>query len=343
MPVRYKDYYETLGVPRTATQEEIRKAYRKLARKYHPDVNPGDKTAEEKFKDLQEAYTVLSDPEKRKHYDQLGSGWKAGADFTPPPGWENVRVEYGNWEDLGDLFGGGGFSDFFRSIFGGFGPQAQRAGRDFSMRGSDVEAQIELTLEEAHRGTQARLTIPLAQPCSACKGTGRQRQRPCPVCHGIGTTQGSKTITAKIAPGARDGSVVRLAGQGQPGTGNAPAGDLYLQVRIKPHPLFSILKPDHLQLDLPVAPWEAALGATVPVPTLDGPVEMKIPPGTQAGKRFRLRGQGLKRRSGGRGDLYARIKIVIPPTLTPREKELFQQLAETSRFNPRDLLPGGGR
>ncbi len=326
MAVKFRDYYEVLGVARTATRDEIKKAYRKLARKHHPDVNPGDKTAEEKFKELNEAYEVLSNEDKRRRYDQLGANWKAGADFTPPPDWAGREGPggAGGGFDYGEVFGGGraasGFSDFFESFFGGGAGNARagesrgaRGGAGFAMRGSDVEAEISLTLEEAHRGVTR--TIRIESP-------------------------DSKSLEVTIPAGMRDGSVIRLSGQGASGSGNAPAGDLYLRARIKPHPLFSVVGDDDIQIELPVAPWEAALGANVSVPTLDEPVEMTIAAGTQGGQRLRLRGQGLNRRQGGRGDEYVRLKIVIPPKLSAKEKELFEKLAAEARFDARELLGG---
>jgi curved DNA-binding protein len=339
MAVKFRDYYEVLGVSKTSTGAEIKKAYRKLARKLHPDVNPGDKSAEEKFKELNEAYEVLSDPEKRKRYDQLGPNWKAGADFTPPPGWENSRVEYG---DFGEVFGRGGgpsgFSDFFESLFGGRGA---RAGAGFAMRGQDVEAEISLTLEEAHRGASRNITLQATETCPDCRGSGSKDGKTCPTCRGAGAIRRPKSLDVTIPAGVRDGSVIRLAGQGEPGTNGAKAGDLFLRVRIEPHRLFSIVGEDDVQIELPVAPWEAALGARVSVPTLEGSVDMTIPAGAQGGQRLRLRGQGLTRRGGGRGDQYVKLKIVIPSRLTPKEKELFEKLLAESRFNARELMTGG--
>jgi curved DNA-binding protein len=342
MAVQFRDYYEVLGVAKTATEDEIKSAYRKLARKYHPDVNPGDKSAEEKFKELNEAYEVLSDPDKRKKYDALGPNWKAGEEFRPPPGWEGVNVEYG---DFGDIFGGGrsagGFSDFFESLFGA-GRRTGRRGAGFAMRGQDVEAEILLTLEEAHRGVKRTITLQVTEPCPDCRGTGsKDGKTVCPTCRGAGAIRRPKSIEVTIPPGVRDGSVIRLAGQGEPGANGAPAGDLFLRVRLQPHRLFSIVGDNDVQIELPVAPWEAALGAKVSVPTLDGPVELKIPPGAQGGQRLRLRGRGLNRRGGGRGDQYVKLKIVIPPKPGPKERELFEKLAAESRFNPRELMAGG--
>ena len=321
MAVKFKDYYEVLGLPRGASEDEIRKTYRQLARKYHPDVNPNDKSAEEKFKEINEAYEVLSDADKRKRYDELGANWKSGADFTPPPGARNGRV---NFTDFADGFGGArsasDFSDFFESLFGGRG--SARSSADFRMPAQDIEAEISLTLEEAHRGVKRNITL-------QSSGTDRM-----------------KSLEVTIPPGVREGTVIRLAGQGEPGAKGGPPGDLYLHVRIEPHPLFEIVGDADVQIEFPVAPWEAALGAKVTVPTLDGPVEMKIPAGTQGGKRLRLRGQGLpirinqriNQRGGGRGDQYVKIKIVIPPKLTAKEKDLFEKLGAESHFDPRELL-----
>jgi DnaJ-class molecular chaperone len=340
MAVKFRDYYEVLGVSKTAPEDEIKKAYRKLARKHHPDVNPGDKSAEERFKEINEAYEVLSDPEKRRRYDQLGQNWKAGSDFTPPPGWDNVRVDFGDYGDRGGR-GGADFSDFFESIFGG--RRGARGGAGFRMRGQDVEAEITLTLEEAHRGVTRSLTFQTTETCPTCGGTGTTDNKTCPTCRGSGVVTRPKTLDVTIPPGVRDGAVIRLAGQGEPGSNGANAGDLFLRVRIAPHPLFTIVGDNDIQIELPVAPWEAALGATISVPTLDGPVEMKIPAGSQGGQRLRLRGQGLNRRGGGRGDEYVKLKIVIPPTLTPKERKLFEELAAESHFDARELLPGGRR
>lgn len=359
MAVKFHDYYETLGVARAATVDEIKKAYRKLARKHHPDVNPGDKSAEEKFKEVSEAYEVLSDPEKRKRYDQLGANWKTGTDFTPPPdwaGWTPYGGQSGAWErvdygDLKDIFGGaagaagaGGFSDFFETMFGARGARRGASrGAGFAMRGQDIEAEMEIGLEEAHRGVTRTITIQATLPCPTCNGSGVINNKLCPTCRGAGVVTRPKTLDVTIPAGVREGSVIRLAGQGEPGTGNAPSGDLLLRLRLRPHRLFSVTPEGDVQIDLPVAPWETTLGARISVPTLDGSVEMTIPPGAQGGQRLRLRGQGLNRRSGGRGDEYVRLKIVTPPNPTAKEKELFERLAAESQFNPRDLMNGGRR
>ena len=337
MAVKYRDYYQTLGVKRDSSQKEIRKTYRSLARKYHPDVNPGDKAAEEKFKDIQEAYAVLSDPEKRKKYDQLGASWQQGADFTPPSGWSGTRVEFGDMRDISDIFGGvGDFSDFFESIFGGArGPQGRRQRRGFAAKGSDIEAEIELTLEEVHRGTQPTLTLQVEKACPVCRGTGLSGRAPCARCHGRGRLVEPKTMTVKIAPGARENSIVRLAGKGAAGTGGAPSGDLFLRIRVKPDPRFEMVGTDDIQVEVPVSPWEAALGTKVPVPSLEGSVEVTIPPGTQGGSRLRLRGQGLRKRDGTRGDQYVKVRIMLPTSLSREEERLLKELAQVSKFDPR--------
>lgn len=313
MAVTYKDYYDTLGVSKSATEDEIRKAYRKLARKHHPDVNPGNKAAEEKFKEFNEAYEVLSDPAKRKKYDQLGSNWQPGADFTPPPEWRsgNGGAQY---EDFSDMFGdarGGGFSDFFESLFGGGGGHGRvRTGQGMRIRGEDAWAEIDLSLEDAHRGVTRTLNL---------------QQN--------GTVS---TINANIPAGVRDGSTIRISGRGGQGANGGHAGDLLLEVRLTPHALFEVTGEDDVQVELPISPWEAVLGSKLSVPTLDGNVEMTVPAGAQSGQRLRLRGKGLTRRSGGRGDEYVKIKIVVPSELTSEEKKLFEALAAASRFNPRE-------
>jgi DnaJ-class molecular chaperone len=338
MAVKFKDYYDVLGTSKAATEDDIRKAYRTLARKYHPDVNPGDNSAEERFKEINEAYEVLSDADKRKKYDQLGPNWKTGSDFTPPPGWQGTDVGF---DGFGNGFGTGrgssGFSDFFESVFGG--RRGARAGRGFQMRGQDIDADITLTLEEAHRGVTRRVGLDVDETCPTCGGSGTKDGKTCPTCGGGGTVRHHRSFDVTIPPGVRDGSVIRLAGQGEPGASGASPGDLFLHVRIEPHRLFDIVGEDDIQVEVPVAPWEAALGAKISVATLDGNVEVNIPASTQAGKRLRLRGQGLNKRAGGRGDEYVKVKIVIPPKLTRQEKQLFSKLAAESHFNARDLMP----
>ena len=326
--MRFKDYYQVLGIERGATEEKVRQAYRRLARKYHPDLNPRDRTAEEKFKEINEANEVLSDPEKRKRYDQLGANWKDGVEFNPPPGWSGVNVEY---QDLSSLFGGGGFSDFFESLFGG-----QRASRERdrrtrnnrkSSRSQSAEAEMEISLEDAHRGGRHRVTIEGLDACKTCGGTGASGGAVCSACRGTGQSPNPRTIDVNIPPGARDGSIIKLKGQGQP-------GDLLVKLRIRTHPVFTP-SGDDITSEVPIAPWEAVLGATIEVPTLEGRAELKVPAGAQGGQRLRLRGQGLNKRGGGRGDAYVKLKIVVPSHASDQEKELYRQLADKSHFKPR--------
>ncbi|MCM0756720.1 J domain-containing protein [Desulfovibrio aminophilus] len=322
MSVEYKDYYKILGVSKTASQEEVSKAFKKLARKYHPDLNPGDPAAEGKFKEANEAYEVLKDPEKRKLYDTLGPNWQQGQGFQPPPGYENVRFNFGGQE-----FGGGsGFSDFFETIFGGRGFGAQGfggqefGGREFRQRprrGQDAEAGYEISLEDAFRGGPQSIT--LSEHVPGPDGLPRMS---------------TKTLNVTVPAGIKDGQRIRLAGQGNPGSAGGPAGDLYLKVRLAPHPLYKV-KDSDLVFDLRLTPWEAALGATVRVPTLDGGVEMKIPAGIGSGKKLRLRGKGLGC-GDGRGDQLVRIMIQTPDSLSDEERRLWEELARKSSFRPRD-------
>jgi curved DNA-binding protein len=343
MAANIKDYYQVLGVQRTASDDEIKKAYRKLARKFHPDLNPGDKTAEEQFKQVQQAYDVLSVAEDRKLYDEYGENWRAvksGAGAPPPPGWERAQrasrgAEAGGFDfDFGDF---GGFRsagnegfDIFEEIFNrsGRGRSARRA------RGRDIEAELELSLEEAHRGGRRTLQMQTAEVCPACNGTGVKDGKTCDTCGGAGEVLRPKTIDVNIPAGVRDGSTIRLAGQGGAGSNGSEAGDLYLHIRFRPHPIFSV-NGDDLEVELPIASWEAALGAKVEAPTIDGKVEVTIPPGTNSGQRLRLRGQGLNKRKGGRGDEYVRVKIVVPKDVSAEERRLYEELRRISRFDPR--------
>ena len=335
MAVKFKDYYEVLGVKRDATDGQIRQAFRKLARKYHPDVNPGDKAAENKFKEINEANEVLSDPEKRKRYDLLGPNWKDGAEFTPPPGWGRVNVQF---DDLGSIFSGSGFSDFFETLFGGArsSRQPQQAGRGTSRtgRGQDAEAEMEISLEDAHRGGRHRITLQGTRVCSACSGTGTSSGVVCSTCRGSGQVLSPRTIDVNIPPAARDGSMIKVKRHGQSGPGGSEPGDLYIKLKIKAHSIFTV-SGDDLTVEVPISPWEAVLGATIEVPTIEGKAEMKIPAGAQGGQRLRLRGQGLNKRNGARGDEYVKLKVVVPTHPTDREKKLYSDLAAASNLNPR--------
>jgi len=318
--MEYKDYYKILGVKRNASQEEIKQAFRRLARKYHPDVNK-DPDAEKKFKEINEAHEVLSDPEKRKKYDTLGAQWQqyqqsgasGGFDWSrwasAQPGRPGgVHVEYGNIGDLGDLFGGaGGFSDFFQTIFGGMGGARPQSG-DFSYapraaKGRDIEQPVEITLEEAYRGTT------------------RQLRR----------ANGS-TVVVNIPAGVKTGSKVRIRGEGAPGVGGGPAGDLYLKIRVQPHHRFT-RHGNNLHISVPVDLYTAILGGEVQVPTMEKPIMLSIPPGTNNGKVFRLRGKGMPdlHNPGKRGDLLVTVNVQLPDHLTSAERKLFQQLRDLRR------------
>ena len=324
MAVRFEDYYQSLGVKRGASQDEIKRAYRKLARKYHPDVNKSS-GAEAQFKQISEAYEVLKDPDKRKRYDQLGADWKAGQDFTPPPGFEGVRFEFGGRPGRGGGFSfspGGQFSDFFEQFFGRAGQRAQpgqgqsfeelfgNAGRGAGGRqrgarpAAPQEAAITIPLEAAYLGAVQQITV---------RGP-----------------QGNRALDVTIPAGVTDGTRIRLKGQGGGGV------DLLLKISIARHPRYEVHGHD-VTAELRVTPWEAALGAKVPVVTLDGPVTVTVPPGAVAGARLRLAGKGLPQKAGrGRGDMFARMLIVVPKKLSKKEQELFEQLAKASKFNPRD-------
>lgn len=334
MNYRYKDYYAILGVSRDATEKEIKQAYRRLARKYHPDVNPGNKSAEEKFKEISEAYEVLSDPEKRRKYDQYGEAWKYYSEQQQQPGGFSGG---GGWQDLRDL-GFGGLGDLFTTLFGdAFGRQSTADAEVGSPFGDslDVEYPIEVSLEEAYSGTTRSLAVTLQDICAQCGGTGASRTRSgfytlgqyCQHCHGQGKVPRNRRVEVRIPAGVQEGSKIRLAGEGLRGRGGQQ-GDLYLIVRMRPHPVFE-RKDDDLYVVVDVPYTAAALGGEVRVPTLKGSVTMKVPAGTQSGQIFRLSGQGMPRlKGGGHGNLYARIRITVPRTLTAQERDLLQQLAQ---------------
>ncbi|HEY2328340.1 MAG TPA: J domain-containing protein [Verrucomicrobiae bacterium] len=309
MAVQYKDYYQSLGVPRTASDADIKKSFRKLAREFHPDVAKDKKKAEEKFKEINEAYEVLGDSAKRKKYDELGANWKSGAEFRPPPG-QGGFGGGGNFrggrpmssDDFQTHFGGTGFSDFFEQMFGSRmrgGGRGGFAGEPMAEESRDIEGDIMVTLEEAKRGSLRTVTV---------RNEGR-----------------ADSHQVKIPAGITEGQKLRIAGRGEHG------GDLYLRVRLARHPDFEV-DGHNLIYELELAPWEAALGAEISVPTLDGKVNIKIPAGTAGGQKLRVRGRGL----GKEGDLFVVTKIVVPGKISDAQKKLWEQLAKESKFNPRD-------
>jgi curved DNA-binding protein len=294
--VKFRDYYEVLGVPRTASADDIKRAYRQLARKHHPDLQPASERtrAAERFKEINEAYEALSDADKRAKYDALGQNYKGGMDFTPPPGARRgATVTTGDWNDVGDV---GDFSDFFASIFGRSAAGRRRGGARIPVPGNDMEAELPLTLDDVLHGGQRRITLD------------------------------GKSLDVTIPRGIRDGATLRLAGKGDPGVNGGPAGDVYLHVRLAPHPRYRVIG-DDLEMDLPLWPWQAVLGSEVRVDTPDGPVTVTVPPGTQSGARLRLRGRGLPRADGrNRGDLYAVVRVVVPTRPSAAERDAYAAL-----------------
>ncbi|MCW8963958.1 MAG: DnaJ domain-containing protein [Gammaproteobacteria bacterium] len=309
--MEFKDYYEIIGVAKDATQAEIKRAYRKLARKYHPDVSK-EKDAESKFKELGEAYEVLKDPEKRAAYDQLGAHWKAGQDFHPPPDWG------AGFEHSGGFTGGdaAAYSDFFESLFGMKGRGGfTGAEPQFRARGEDHHAMVQIDLEDSFHG--ATRTITLRSPEVDPQGHVVMRER---------------TLNVRIPKGVKQGQHIRLAGQGAPGMGGGGVGDLYLEVEFRPHPLYRLEGLD-LYLELPLAPWEAALGAKVKVPTPTGTIDMKIPAGSVSGRKLRIKGRGIPGKSPG--DLYAVVRIALPPGDSEQAQVLYRKMEQELAFNPR--------
>ena len=309
MPVQYKDYYETLGVSKTATQDEIRKAFRKLARQYHPDVAKDKKTAESKFKEINEAYEVVGDPEKRKKYDTLGKDWERGGGFQTPPGWG--RPGGGAGQPGGDFsFGGTGFSDFFEQFFGGRdfrghagGGKFTGFGMDEAARGNDVEADLLVTIEEALHGTKKKISF---------RRNGSSKV---------------ETYEVRIPKGVREGQRIRLAGQGEAGARRDLAGDLYLRVRFAQHPDYRIVGNDLIaEVEVPV--WKAVLGTEIDVGTPDGSVRLKIPPGTQPGRKFRLKSRGLPAGTDSRGDFLVQVDVVLPSSLSDEERSHWEAISK---------------
>jgi molecular chaperone DnaJ len=351
-----KDLYETLGVSKSASQDEIKKAYRKLAREYHPDTNPGDAEAEERFKEVQTAYDVLSDAQKRKQYDRFGAqngrGGPGGFTFT------TEGFDLGDLGDLGDIFGG---------LFGGLGGRAQRQQRERGQRGQDVEVEVSLSFDDSLQGVETRIPVEvdtacrecggsgarpgtapvicpecngrgvkaesqglfaLSQPCPRCRGNGTVIEDPCPRCHGTGRERRTKRYTVKIPAGVKDGSRIRLRGKGEAGYGGAEAGDLFVVTRVAESRTFQ-RRGNDLVVDVPVSFTDAALGANVQVPTPDGPVTVKVKPGTTDGTLLRVKGKGApKLKSSGRGDVLARVRIQVPKRLSKKQRELLEELKD---------------
>ncbi len=353
MAVEFKDYYRILEVPRTADEKTIKSAYRRLARKHHPDVSKG-KDSTERFKEINEAYEVLSDPEKRRRYDALGPDWQRYASGGPGPGGPGGGFTYTTTGGGGDV---GDFSDFFRTIFGDLGG---RSGRTTGARGAqdldfeellagaraasgrgrarreDVQANVEITLEEAYQGARKTFSMELDEPCATCGGSGNVGGKPCGACDGSGWQRAQRQLDVKIPAGVKTGQRVRVTGEGAGRVG--ARGDLYLMVTVAPHPLFE-RKGDDLRIELPITASEAALGASVEVPTLRGKVSMKIPPATSSGRTFRLPGYGMPRiKASGSGDQLVAVKIVMPTDLSGEERELYEKLRGLRHDNPRAYL-----
>ncbi len=367
-----KDYYETLGVARNASEAEVKKAYRRLAMKHHPDRNPDDKTSEAKFKDAKEAYEVLSEPQKRAAYDQFGHAGVDPSAAAGAGGFYGAGAGGGN-ANFADIFG-----DVFGDIFGGAGGGRPR-GREM-FRGADLRYSLELSLDDAVKGTEVRIRVPtldtcdtckgtgakagsaptpcrtcvghgqvrmqqgffsIQQTCPACRGSGKTITDPCPTCHGQGRVEHAKTLNVKVPAGVDEGDQIRLTGEGEAGENKGPHGDLYVQIRLKPHPIFK-REQDDLYCEMPISFATATLGGELDVPTLDGRASIKIPAGTQSEKLFRLRGKGVRNvRSGHVGELYCRVSVETPVNLTARQQELLKELdasihASGSRHSPRE-------
>jgi DnaJ-class molecular chaperone len=339
MATTERDYYQILGLSRGASADEIKKAYRRLARQYHPDLHSGARKSEmeKKFKEVNEAHEVLSDPDKRKKYDQYGAQWEQAEAF------ERARQQAGARGQGGPdfAFGGEGFSDIFENLFGGRGRAGARQG--FAIPGEDLETEVELTLREVLTGVTKRVSLQEPIPCSTCHGSGRLRGRPCPACLGHGVRLETKTIEVRIPAGVQEGTRVRVAGKGQAGHNGGKPGDLYLHVLIKPDKIFRRQGSD-LHVTLPVWPWEAALGADVMAPTLGEPVRVKVPPASRTESKLRLKGKGLPSASGGHGDLFLILQIVMPLTVTEEERKLYDQLSRMKHPDPRaELLAAAQR
>ena len=327
MATQQRDLYDVLGVSRSATADEIKKAYRRLARQYHPDLHTGSRKSEmeKKFKELNQAHEIISDPDKRKKYDQYGHNWEQAEAY------EKARQQAGQ---------GGGpetatdFSDIFETFFGGRGRSRRGGAQEFAIQGEDLEAEVELTIHDVLTRVTRRIDLAEQVACKACGGGGIVRGRPCVVCGGSGVQVEKRSIEVRIPAGVQDGTRVRVAGKGHAGFNGGNPGDLYLKVHIAAGGIFRQHGHD-ISVTLPIWPWEAALGADVMAPTLTEPVRVKIPPGSKADSRLRLKGKGLPTASGGYGDLFLRLKIVMPSAISAEERALYEQLARARHADPR--------
>ena len=330
MATAQRGYYDILGIPRNASADDIKKAFRRRAREIHPDLHTGAKKTEmeKKFKELNEAHEVLSDPDKRKKYDQYGQNWEQAEAY------EKARQQAGSQTGHGGTSGGfsGDFGDIFDTFFGGRGRGGGAAG--FAIDGEDLETDVELTIGDVLHGVSRRIDLTQRVPCKACGGSAIVKGRPCVVCGGSGTQTEKRTIEVRIPAGVQNDTRVRIAGKGQPGINGGKPGDLYLRVHIKPNSIFR-QKGFDIQVTLPVWPWEAALGAEVMAPTLTEPVKVKIPPGSQADSKLRLKGKGLPTATGDQGDLFLKLKILMPTTLSDEERTLYEQLSHVRHSDPR--------
>lgn len=338
--MKFQDYYEVLGVARGASQDDVKSAYRKLAKKWHPDRHQGAEKAkaEAEFKKVNEAYEVLGDPAKRKRYDQFGEHWKHGEEFTPPQGGRPMSRE-----EMEELFGGGGgFSDFFASMFGDevrqrFGGRKGRHPR-YAVRGADVRAELALGVGDAIEGGKRSLDVPTTQACPRCGGVGFLEEHVCPTCAGVGTVHGRRQVDLTIPKNVRDGMTLRLRGLGEAGESGGEAGDLLLTLRLRSDGAYRCEGPD-LYADVPIAPWEALSGTKVEVATLDGILRITVPAGAASGAKLRVRGKGLAEESGSRGDLYVVLRHALPEELSEKQRSLIE---EAGRAGP-STVRGGAR
>lgn len=329
MSIEYKDYYAALGVKKEASAEQIKQAYRRLAKMHHPDLNPDkDKaSAEERFKEINEAYEVLSDPQKKGKYDQIGSDWNAGREPASPPGKGEARHGF-RTGGQGASFAG--FSDFFETVFGDIGGQDFGGHASFkrdSGKGQDAQAEFPLSLEDSLRGGEKRISIAAPVLCLGCRGAGRKGNHFCPACAGVGETRQERSITANLPKPIRDGMRLRLRGQGGLSSRGGKRGDLFLRIRLLPHPTYKVSGSD-LETTITAMPWDAFLGGEISVPTLEGPIRIRIPAGTHSGSRLRVAGKGLGKNGDSRGDLYAVVRIDIPSRSNDRMEQLYRDMRE---------------